>query len=210
MKREKAVLLISCLTILVLILTGCNFGSGKSGRNPEPAPGPAPAPAPQAPSAAQGTSAPQGEQETDALVLAYVEKFIRDGYSPYYEIQGVKTEIRKRDRDREKIEYMVFTTMTARYQNADNPDAVAYIKETKDRAAAAKDPEEKRKLEAQYQMQKQEHATPFQSNFNFRYRAELRQSDGTLIPESIKLELEQDSGPPGEVIYVPASDLFKK
>lgn len=141
----------------------------------------------------------------EAVMKRYIADFLTKGFSKYYTIDSIESQLIKQETKDNKLEAIFFTKMMNR-NTAKHPDTVPYIKEAKEKAAREKDPERKLALQRQYLILYTEYLKPSESNFEFKITAELK--DGKVDPSTLNIFTAIDGNQ--IVTYEPAEKLLPK
>lgn len=140
----------------------------------------------------------------DEIIKEYVTKFLFDGYSKYYIVNGVEIEFLEKKILNSQIEAIILATMNSNVPPKD-PETVPYIMEAKKKAQEETDPQRKKILQHEYETMAKEYGKPSDTNFQFKLTANL--IDGQIDRNTIQLFYAVDYGK--SVSYQPAEEKLK-
>jgi hypothetical protein len=147
---------------------------------------------------------PITEQVTNETIMKnYISNFLATGYSKYYIINSIESDILSQGIENDKFEAIIHTNMNCN-NPLKNPDSIPYIQEVKEKAYKESDPEKKHILQQEYMILYSEYLKCFDSNYAFKLTAEMK--DNKINEETIQLfiEIDADNG----VKYEPAEEIL--
>ena len=141
------------------------------------------------------------------IMRKHISDFLNNGYSKYYIINSINCNFQSEIINEGNMEAIVFTTMNSNIPYQD-PDTAPYMIQLKEKAQNETNPERKKILEYEYQIQKDEYGKPHDSNYIFKLTAKLT---GYIIDEkSIKLYFDATAAANSKPTYFPAEDILPK
>jgi hypothetical protein len=141
----------------------------------------------------------------EEVIKEYISEFLTTGYSEYYGINSIESEIIKQTIENNHVEAVICTNMNL-CNPVKNPDTVPYILAAKEKAFKENNLDKKHQLQIEYMTLYSEYLKPFESNFTFKLTAELQEDE--IDKASIQLFIETDANQ--GVKYEPAEDLLPK
>jgi hypothetical protein len=141
----------------------------------------------------------------EVVMKEYISEFLTKGYSYYYGINSIESNVIMQHYENNKIEAMVYTNMN-NCNPVKDPDTVPYIMAAKEKAFKERDSDKKHKLQKEYLRLYSEYLKPFESNFTFKLTAELENNE--INEASIQLFIETAAAQ--GVKYEPAESILPK